>query len=67
MKFESVTLYTLFYNGFISLLYTRVLTRVKLTSGPEPSSNPPMDVAIRVTVWVVGVRTGGEPWVRTLT
>ena len=28
----------------ISLVYTRVLTRVQLTSGREPSSNPPMDV-----------------------
>ena len=28
----------------ISPVYTRVLSRVKLTSGREPSSNPPMDV-----------------------
>ena len=27
-----------------SCVYTRVLTRVQLTSGREPSSNPPMDV-----------------------
>ena len=27
-----------------SLVYTRVLTRVQLTSSREPSSNPPMDV-----------------------
>ena len=28
----------------ISLVYTRVLTRVQLTSDCKPSSNPPMDV-----------------------
>ena len=33
-----------FVNDAISLVYTRVLTRVQLTSGREPSSNPPMDV-----------------------
>ena len=29
--------------GF-SCVYTRVLTRVQLTSDPEPSTDPPMDV-----------------------
>ena len=28
----------------LSCIYTRVLTRVQLTSGRESSSNPPMDV-----------------------
>ena len=28
----------------LSCVYRRVLTRVQLTSGREPSSNPPMDV-----------------------
>ena len=30
--------------GDHSLVYTGVLTQVLLTSGCEPSSNPPMDV-----------------------
>ena len=30
--------------GSRSCVCTRVLTRVQLTSGREPSSNPPMDV-----------------------
>ena len=45
-----------------SCVYTRVLTRVQLTSCRELSSNPPIDVveSIRVIVWVGGVHTGGE-------
>ena len=30
--------------GIITVVYTRVLTRVQLTSGSELSSNPPMDM-----------------------
>ena len=46
----------------VSLVYTRVLTRVQLTSGPEPISNPPMDgiELIWVTIRVGGVHTGGN-------
>ena len=43
-------------------VYTRVLTRVQLTSGHELSSSSPVE-SIRVTIWVGGgggVHTGGE-------
>ena len=44
--------------GVNSLVYTRVLTRVQLTSGREPSSNPPMDVG-----WAT-IQVGGVHWRR---
>ena len=51
-------LYTL--GSLISRVYTRVLVQVQLTFGHEPSSNPPMDVTIPVTIQVGGVHTGGK-------
>ena len=39
-----------------SCVYTRVLTRVQLTSGREPSSNTPMMCVESIRVWV---HTGG--------
>ena len=49
--------------GHFSCVYTRVLTRVQLTSGREPSSNPPMDVGWSQSGLQSGlgdVHTGGE-------
>ena len=47
----------------ISCVYTRVLTRVQLTSGREPSSNPPMGYGLSqpgLQSGFRGIHTGGK-------
>ena len=57
------------YSDQLSCVYTRVLTRVQLTFGPEPSSNPPMNVGwVYNQGWLGAFTLEANPdWIRVRT